>query len=310
MVHGLEATGKTTIVKSLLDTISVPHAIIRNQECITSRHLLEQTLTTCMEVIERYGDIEIEKTRYTRCENTSALVVQLQRLLRGVEKFVLVFDGIDHQREAPATLLPALARFNEFVRRIVHYFWDKSNQCIQIPQLTIVFIVTLPRERFLHKLGIPHIHFTSYAREEALRIISMAPPEIYTEPVSPADEYNEVARQEDNAWLWGRFCAAVWDSLAKGAARDILSFRSLADKLWRPFVASIVDGTYGTRDFSRLMVAKRALFQGEEQLIDRPVVTRADNANAISQTSKSFLMCWSAFSMLMIDSHPRPAVLC
>lgn len=59
--------------------------------------------------------MEIDKTRYLRSENTAALVVQLQRLLSGIEKFVLVFDGIDHQREAPATLLPALARFNEFV---------------------------------------------------------------------------------------------------------------------------------------------------------------------------------------------------
>jgi origin recognition complex subunit 5 len=29
---------------------------------------------------------------------------------------VLVFDGIDQQREAPPTLLPALARLGEFVR--------------------------------------------------------------------------------------------------------------------------------------------------------------------------------------------------
>ena len=51
-----------------------------------------------------------------RCENLSALTVHLQRLLKGQEKFVLVFDGVDKQREAPPTLLPALARLGEFVR--------------------------------------------------------------------------------------------------------------------------------------------------------------------------------------------------
>ena len=50
-----------------------------------------------------------------RCENISALAVHLQRLLEGQEKFALVFDGVDKQRDAPPTLLPALARLGEFV---------------------------------------------------------------------------------------------------------------------------------------------------------------------------------------------------
>lgn len=40
------------------------------------------------------------------------------------------------------------------------------------------------------------------------------------------------------------------------------------ERLWSPFVSSIVDGTYGSRDFSKLMVAKRALFQNDEYLVD------------------------------------------
>lgn len=63
-------------------------------------------------------------------------------------------------------------------------------------------------------------------------------------------------------------------------SRDVISFRALAEKLWRPFVASIVDGTYGTRDFSKLMVAKRALFQNEEMLVERTSVKPLANASA------------------------------
>jgi origin recognition complex subunit 5 len=36
-------------------------------------------------------------------------------MLRDQEQYTLVFDGIDQQREAPPTLLPALARLGEFV---------------------------------------------------------------------------------------------------------------------------------------------------------------------------------------------------
>jgi origin recognition complex subunit 5 len=50
-----------------------------------------------------------------KCENISALAVQLQNLLENCKKFVLVFDGIDKQKESAPTLLPALARLGEIV---------------------------------------------------------------------------------------------------------------------------------------------------------------------------------------------------
>lgn len=158
---------------------------------------------------------------------------------------------------------------------------------MKIPNLTIVFIVTFPRQHFLHKLGIPYIHFPSYTREEALEIIATSPLEIFNESASPSLDFDQQARAEDDLWLWSRFCAAVWDSLAKGAARDLVSFRALAEKLWRPFVGPIVEGTYGTRDFSRLMVARRILFQGDEPLIDRPVSKEDESSTKISKKGES-----------------------
>lgn len=64
-----------------------------------------------------------------KCENLAQLAVEISRLLGGSSreldsnagnnltkgKFVLVLDGIDRQREAPPTLLPALARMGEIV---------------------------------------------------------------------------------------------------------------------------------------------------------------------------------------------------
>jgi len=244
-----------------------------------------------LDAVELTTEGTVDKTRYARCENIGALAVQLQRLLSGIEKFVLVFDGIDHQREAPPTLLPAMARFSEYVRlALLSVGQNITDNKSQIPNLTIIFIVTFPRQRFLHKLGVPHVHFPSYTREEALRIVTASPLDIFSEPESPSEQYDEEARNEDNAWLWGRFCAAVWDSLAKGAARDIISFRSLAERLWKPFVAPILDGTYGTRDFSRLMVAKRALFQGEKQLINRLIL----RGSQMTSTKKCMSMYFNA----------------
>jgi origin recognition complex subunit 5 len=92
----------------------------------------------------------------------------------------------------------------------------------------------------------------------------MSPPVIFLKPVDPSYNYGEDEAKEDREWLWTKYCAVVWDSLAKGAARDISSFKFICEKLWRPFVQPVTEGTFGTRDFSRLLVFNRALLQGED----------------------------------------------
>jgi origin recognition complex subunit 5 len=212
---------------------------------------LERTLAACVEAIETATNISLDGIIPSRCENLSTLTSSLERLLEGIDKFVLVLDGIDEQRDAPPTLLPTLARLGQL-----------------IPCLSVVMIVTFPHPRLLHLPGAPHIYFSPYTREQAIQIACCQPQRIFPEPLSPSANYSEELAAEDDAWLWSRFCAAVWDSLASGAARDIVAFRSILDKLWRPFVQPIVDNTYGTRDFSKLMVAQRKLFQAESCLLD------------------------------------------
>jgi origin recognition complex subunit 5 len=44
-------------------------------------------------------------------------------------------------------------------------------------------------------------------------------------------------------------------------------------RLWRPFVEPVQLGQFGTRDFSRLMVNRRHLFQLEDSVLDRIIST-------------------------------------
>ncbi|MCJ1287522.1 hypothetical protein MMC26_006874 [Xylographa opegraphella] len=256
-VHGLEATGKSLTVKAILDSLHVPFAIVLSKECITARHLLERTIIACKNALEKIDDGETATQLSSfngPCESFSSLAVQLERILRLQSKFILVFDGVDQQREAPSTLLPALARLGEI-----------------IPKLTVIFIVTAPRPRFLHLAGVPHLHFTPYDRKECLVILSQSPLAIFAS-ASSDDALSEeliLERQEDDAWLWSRFCGAVWDSLGKGAARDIVSLRNVCQRLWVPFVQPIRDGLSGTREFSKLLVRNRSLFQTESALNER-----------------------------------------
>lgn len=52
-----------------------------------------------------------------------------------------------------------------------------------------------------------------------------------------------------------------------------MSYRNTSLRLWREFVRPVVDGTFGTRDFSRLMVNRRHLFQLEDSVLDRIIST-------------------------------------
>lgn len=254
------------MTKAVLKALKTPHAIIESRECVTGRQLLERIFAASVETLSKLSKAETDLSDYGPCENLSALQVNLERLLDDQKRFTLVFDGIDQQREAPSTLISALARFGETVRALLQ-LQNILLTADKIPCLTVVFIISVPSPRLFHTTGIPHIHFPFYTRDESIRILSQTPPTIFL-AVSESDvDYTEQDAAEDDAWVWGRFTSAVWDSLARGAARDLLSFRAVCEKLWRPFTIPIVDGTLGTRDFARLMVSRRTLFQSEDALI-------------------------------------------
>lgn len=157
----------------------------------------------------------------------------------------------------------------------------------QIPNLTTLLIVHQPPPHFLHQTGIPHLHFPPYTRAQSLFILSRHPLDIFPCPRSPPTTYTETTHASDKAWLWPRFCAATWDSLAENAARDLLSFRCLCFKLWRPFVAPIVKGDFGTRDFSRLLVHQRRLFQDDSVLLDSIIAAPSTTTNRLSPGSSN-----------------------
>lgn len=103
--------------------------------------------------------------------------------------------------------------------------------------------------------------------------MALNPPSIYskdlsftTESPEPESEEDDERRQEDKD-VWTRFCSAVWDTLSKHSGRDIISFRIVCNRLWPSFTAPLRDGTFRPKEFSRLLVAKRALLQDESILI-------------------------------------------
>lgn len=96
--------------------------LVKSAECITGRHLLERTLD---EVAKAIGGRNVAP----RCENMAQLAAEVGKMVEGwtaeaddeptKRRFVLVFDGIDRQRDSPSTLLQGLARLSEIVSSVV-----------------------------------------------------------------------------------------------------------------------------------------------------------------------------------------------
>ncbi|KAK1085563.1 hypothetical protein LTR48_004425 [Friedmanniomyces endolithicus] len=252
VVYGPCATGKSRVIQAYLESHVTKFAIVNCRECITGRHLFERTVAAVAASLwNDKPEANRNDTYNERCENLAALVVHLQKLLKMHEKFVLVFDGVDKQRESAPTLLPALARLGEYVSGLI-----------------TIMIVQHPPPRFLHQSGVPYIHFPAYTRAQSVHILSRNPPDIFLELPTDVPDYD-----------------------AENAARDLVSFRALCIKLWRPFVAPILAGDFGTRDFSRLLVAQRRLFQDETVLLDSIIASPTlapPTAPSQDKPSKSF----------------------
>lgn len=75
VIHGLEATGKTLVLRSFLESSGSSFSWVPCHECVTTRHLIERIAAT---VCESLGAVESA----ARCENVSALAVQLQQTLK------------------------------------------------------------------------------------------------------------------------------------------------------------------------------------------------------------------------------------
>ncbi|PWI66700.1 hypothetical protein PCL_04838 [Purpureocillium lilacinum] len=283
VLHGTEATGKSAVTSQLLSHLaasrpvngnadgnaegggsnnfvnnsdggaSLRYAIVNAAQCITGRHLFERIVGAVADALRRDARDDDERRRWNqqrrRCETLSQLTVALGAMLRDPTRdprwrFVLVLDAIDRQRDAPPTLLPALARLSEI-----------------IPCLTCVFIVTAPPAGFLRTPSSPHLHFSPYTKPEFVRILALAPP-----PPIPG------TTQRETADLWTRFCAAVHDAFVRSAARTLPAFRHGCRALWPRFTAPVVAGTYTVKEFSKLLVAARVHFQ-DESLLNPSIVS-------------------------------------
>ena len=76
---------------------------------------MERIVAASLDALDEFNDEKIDRRPYARTENLSALCVNMEKLLNGRGKFVLVLDAVDKLREGGGTLIAALVRLGEMV---------------------------------------------------------------------------------------------------------------------------------------------------------------------------------------------------
>ncbi|KAL5612628.1 hypothetical protein BROUX41_004277 [Berkeleyomyces rouxiae] len=306
VVYGPEATGKSSITQGVAARISrasagggggdwrMKHAQVNSVQCITSRHMFERCLGLVREALgEAEGAGEGETTRApASCENLAQFTSELAQALgawaeAGAEAeerrhFVMVFDGVDVQREAPASLVAGLARLSEM-----------------IPCLTSVFIVAVPPPAFLRTTAVVHVHFPGYAKHEFVKILAQtAAPRAALADLSAADTLD----------LWVRFCGTVHDALARAAVRSLPLLRDCCERLWPLFVAPVELGTHDPREFSKLLIAARVHFQ-DEGLVNPSLVSAAPVATGTAAAATTAALPPKTDLAVLLPTMPRLILL-
>ncbi|EAT86614.2 hypothetical protein SNOG_05550 [Parastagonospora nodorum SN15] len=198
-------------------------------------------------------------------------------------------------REQQIQQLAALYTMNITTRRSTddHTRWTEnlSALCVNLAKLLEgrgKFVLVLDAVDKLRESAGTLIAALGRLGESLFSILNNTPPKIFATPPSEEQfpDYTPDLAAEDDAWLWSRFISAVYDSLSKHTGRDLLSFRRTCMKLWRPFVEPVVTGQFGTRDFSRLIINRKHLFQVEDAVLDR-IVADAEPQAALEPTTPS-----------------------
>ena len=147
--------------------------------------------------------------------------------------------------------------------------------------------MSAPSPRQFSSAEMPHVHFPPYSKEESIEILSKTPLPVEKiagqgEESDDDDGGGEVEGEADSRpaaadrakkelVVWQKFCATVWDSLARGAARDVVRFRAAVEANWPAFVQPLVRGDFGLANYASLYLHHKDMFRRETSVMDSVV---------------------------------------
>lgn len=156
-IYGGPSTGKSAVVKSLLTTVKIRHAIINLIECYTPKILFESILNklTGHKIDPKIG------APYAKCGSLMDFISHVQKTCEQIDLngSVIVLDKAEELRNMDYNLLPGFLRLAEFTGL----------------SISVIFLSEIVFEKYYFRLNIVEpikIHFPQYTKDELLEILS------------------------------------------------------------------------------------------------------------------------------------------
>lgn len=157
-IYGGSGTGKTAVIKAILESFQINHAFINLIECYTPKILFES-------ILNQLTGFKIDPTKghpFTKCDNMMDFVSCLQRCSRetNLNGSIVVLDKSEQLRQMDYNLLPGFLRMRELSRI----------------GITVILLSEIVFEKYYARGNIVQplkVYFPRYSLEELLNILML-----------------------------------------------------------------------------------------------------------------------------------------
>jgi hypothetical protein len=242
IIHGFKSVGKTFTVQQYLNKLGVNKTIIRCDECITKKILLQR----CFYNIRKDSGkkfLNKDQRFITLGENFSSFVTALEMFIAETnyeEPHVLVLDRFEQCVESTNELFPAFCRLQEQSR---------------IKNLIILFVISSEEPKEVLTSSIPHIYFRNYSENEALEILQQN--QLCKFGVDALD--NSGAGHK----FWNQYTKVIVDLFFAYTGSDMNLLIDICIKSWDKFIEPVLMNTYSISEFIKVYRANSYLFENE-----------------------------------------------
>ncbi|KAK6456842.1 origin recognition complex subunit 5 C-terminus-domain-containing protein [Scheffersomyces xylosifermentans] len=261
VVHGYKSNGKTFIVNRFLETLGVKKTVIKCDECITRKILLQR----CLRGIASDTGIPnaIQSINDTGRLKQGSLGESLYSFLTTLDSFfkennykdrhVLVLDRFDQCIESTDEIYGGFIRLQEQTK---------------IRNLSIIFITSSDDPKEIITTSVPHIYFRSYEEHEVIQILQMNRLCSFGDP-----EFDDNPASEE---FWMRYAKMIVDLYFVYTGSDMNLLINICFKLWDRFVEKVIDRTYDLTEFVRVYRHNSSLLEDENIINNSRVKTVGD----------------------------------
>lgn len=157
-IYGATSTGKSTVIKYLLEKLEIKHAIVNLNECYSSKILFES-------ILNKLTQFEVDPSSgqpFAKCDNLMDFIFHLKKCSERIELdgSVIVLDKAEQLRQMDYNLLPSFLRLRELTGL----------------SISAIFLSEIIFEKYYARGNVVHpikIYFPQYAKEELLDILSL-----------------------------------------------------------------------------------------------------------------------------------------